>query len=49
MIDTEIEITWDSLADDEKNFIINYRKLSEEDKKLVKIKINDYTNLHNEK
>ncbi len=44
--DTESEITWDSLSDEEKEFLLMYRELSEEDKKLVDTKLEEYAKLY---
>lgn len=44
--DTETEITWNSLSDDEKEFLLMYRELSEEDQKLVDTKIEEYAKLY---
>ena len=43
--DTETETTWDSLSDEEKEFLLMYRELSEEDKTLVDKKIEEYAKL----
>ena len=48
MINTDIEseITWDSLSDEEREFLLMYRELSEEDKILVDKKIEEYAKLY---
>ena len=43
--DTESKITWDSLSDEERVFLLMYRELSEEDKILVDKKIEEYSKL----
>ncbi len=40
--DTESEITWDSLSEEEKEFLLMYRGLSEEDKQLVATQLEGY-------
>ena len=45
--DTESKITWDSLSDEEREFLLIYRELSEEDKTLVDKKIEEYAKLYN--
>ena len=44
-INIETEITWESLSDEEREFLLMYRELSEEDRKLVKAKIEEYAKL----
>ena len=43
--DTESKITWETLSDEEKVFLLMYRELSEEDKTLVDKKIEEYAKL----
>lgn len=40
---TKSEITWETLSDEERVFILMYRELSEENKKLVDTKLEDYS------
>ncbi len=42
----ETEIIWETLSDDEKEFLLMYRELSEEDKTLVDKKITKYVKLY---
>lgn len=44
-VNIDTEITWNSLSDEEKEFILMYRELSEEDKILVDKKIEEYAKL----
>ena len=46
-VNIENEITWNSLSDEEKEFLLMYRELSEEDKTLVDKKIEEYAKLYN--
>ena len=43
----ETEIAWDSLSDEEKELLLMYRELSEENKTLVDRKIDEYAKLYN--
>ena len=43
--DTKSKITWNSLSDEEREFLLIYRELSEEDKTLVDKKIEEYAKL----
>ena len=45
-VNIETEITWDSLSDEERKFLLMYRELSEEDKTLVDKKIEEYAKLY---
>ena len=44
-VNIETKITWDSLSDEEREFLLIYRELSEEDKTLVDKKIEEYAKL----
>lgn len=44
-MNTETEITWNTLSDEEREFLIMYRELSEENQKLVDAKIEEYAKL----
>lgn len=44
-VNIETEITWDFLSDEEREFLLMYRELSEEDKTLVDKKIEEYAKL----
>ena len=44
-VNLETEIIWDSLSDEEREFLLMYRELSEEDKTLVDKKIEEYARL----
>ena len=45
-VNIDTEITWNSLSDEEKEFLLMYRELSEEDKTLVDKKIEEYAKLY---
>ena len=44
-VNIENEITWNSLSNEEKEFLLMYRELSEEHQKLVDTKIEEYAKL----